>query len=705
MTIPLLTGQLLLTIKDLLHRIVKILSLPIGILCWLLLVYYHTAKNVAAGVFEHLEVMPYDLTYNLLSIGFYIGNTAYLFYRFEKNEKFDVVNILWKLFSFGIMGLATILFLIIGGKYIEQKTHFASYINAIFYNMALYIALLYFLSAMFTFRRFILYQKNRRKVISWNIFQAFAIIMLIFTVNPFEIHPSGQVMSLYFGLFSILCIYLSADIGWTSHLNVNQKLKTLGIFVVLILITIAYAWVISELTKLFDFYRKDENYDLYYIIAIFSTIYSGFSVLVLFSNLPASSVFEAQSNVISSFNKINQAILTNLEAPEIMNTLLSGAILTADADAGWITITAPETEEKLFIKWIQGITRHEIEDFMPQQELTHVVLTDRQPYVVKNLAKSRILGRSTIKHKSLLCVPICSNKNNYGSLTLLKEYTDAFEESVIDSVANLADQTGAALEHAAIIKKSIEFERYHEQLKIAKEMQKQLFPKSLPTSDAVELAVSNINAEEIGGDFYDVFTPNKQIVRIALGDVSGHGTTAAFYMAEVKGLFHVLAQMNISAQEFIINANNALSRCLQKGLFMTLTYLDINIEQQQFTLLRAGHCPSILYHAATDTTEMLREGVPGLGILREGNYEKLVPKDRPHDFAAGDFLVLFTDGITESKNTNREEFGYERLLATVEKNRFEKAQVLSQSILTAVQAFSGREIGEDDCTVMVIKFK
>lgn len=687
-----------------LQRIFNILSLPLGILCWLLLVTFHTANNVTAGVFHHLEITPLGVVYNLLSVGFYICNAWYLFYLFEKNEKFDVVNILWRLFSFGIMGLALILCLIIGGKYIQQTSHLSLYVNPVFYGISLYIALAFFLWAMFTFRRFILYQKNRRKVISWNIFQAFAIVMLVFTVNPFDIHPSGQVMSLYFFLFSILCIYLSADIGWTSHLNVNQKLKTLGIFVVLILIIIAYSWVISELTQLFEFYRKNENYDLYYIIAIFSVIYSGFSVLVLFSNLPASSVFEAQSNVISSFNKINQAILTNLEAPEIMNTLLSGAILTADADAGWITLAEPETEEKLAVKWLQGIRIQDIEQFTPQQELTHIVLADKHPYLVKNLHKNRILGRSSLKYKSLLCVPICSNKTNYGSLTLLKEYADAFEESVIESIASLAEQTGAALEHAAIIKKSIEFERYHEQLKIAKEVQKQLFPKSIPSSDTVELAVSNVNAEEIGGDFYDVFAPNKQVLRIAIGDVSGHGTTAAFYMAEVKGLFHVLAQMNISAQEFMINANSALSRCLQKGLFMTLTYLEINTEHQQFTLLRAGHCPTLFYHAATNSIEMLREGVPGLGILREGSYAKIVPKDRPYDFSEGDFLVLFTDGIIESKNTSREEFGYERLIEVVEKNRFAKAQILSQAILQAVQAFSGKEIGEDDCTVMVIKF-
>ncbi len=688
-----------------LQRIFNILSLPLGILCWLLLVVFHTANNVTAGVFHHLEITPLGVVYNLLSVGFYVCNAWYLFYQFEKNEKFDVVNILWRLFSFGIMGLSVILLLIIGGKYIQQNSHFSNYVNPVFYGISLYIALVFFLWAMFTFRRFILYQKNRRKVISWNIFQAFAFVMLVFTVNPFDIHPSTQVMSLYFGLFSILCIYLSADIGWTSYLNINQKLKTLGIFVILILIIISYSWVISELVHLFDFYRKNESYDLYYIIAIFSVIYSGFSVLVLFSNLPASSVFEAQSNVISSFNKINQAILTNLEAPEIMNTLLGGAILTADADAGWITLSEPETAQKLSVKWTQGIRPQEVEDFMPQQELTHIVLADRQPYLVKNIAQSRVLGRSGLKYKSLLCVPIYSNKTNYGSLTLLKEYANAFEQSVIESIASLAEQTGAALEHTAIIRKSIEFERYHEQLKIAKEMQKQLFPKSLPTSDAVELAVSNVNAEEIGGDFYDVFMPKKEILRIALGDVSGHGTTAAFYMAEVKGLFHALAQMNISAQEFIINANNALSRCLKKGLFLTLTYLEINLENQQFTLLRAGHCPTLFYHAASNRIEMLREGVPGLGILREGSYAKLVPKDKPYDFATGDFLVLFTDGITESKNAHREEFGYERLISTVEKNKTAKAQALSEAILQAVQAFSGREINEDDCTVLVVRFK
>ena len=168
------------------------------------------------------------------------------------------------------------------------------------------------------------------------------------------------------------------------------------------------------------------------------------------------------------------------------------------------------------------------------------------------------------------------------------------------------------------------------------------------------------DAAEIGGDYYDVVHTAEDIYKVALGDVSGKGTTAAFYMAETKGIFQALTHLDMTVSEFIISANRALAQCFSKGSFMTLTYLHIDMKNKMVELLRAGHCPTLYYSAGTDKLNSLSTGSIGLGIIRDETFKDYLTETDKFNFESGDLLILFTDGIIEARNPAKEEFGMDQ---------------------------------------------
>ena len=260
-----------------------------------------------------------------------------------------------------------------------------------------------------------------------------------------------------------------------------------------------------------------------------------------------------------------------------------------------------------------------------------------------------------------------------------------------------------ALENARLVRQSIDMERYHEQLKIAKEVQNKLLPTELPHSASIEFVAVSQNADEVGGDYFDVVRTEDGIYKAAIGDVSGKGTTAAFYMAEVKGIFHALTLLDLDIRKVVSTANQALAQCMQKGFFVTLTYLQIDEVKREVQIIRAGHCPAYMYRKSSDEISILREGTLGLGIVRDKSFIHFLKEPQTFIYEPGDFLVLYTDGIMEARNEDDEEFGYDRLEDIIVRNKAASAAGIASGIVGAVKQFAHKKIS-DDYTVLIIRF-
>lgn len=682
-----------------------------AILLWMVLLTFHLMQQVIT-IFpeDKAGVLVGGFWFKASLVGFLLSNTIFISRIFANIEKLHVTTLLWRLFMIGMIGITVIMVITFANKVTESLV-IHRYLGPVFFGLGLYALLIFFLSAVFIFRRFILYPRTRRKMIAWRLFLGFLYLSLLFPFNWGGISLGMYVVFSYIPI-SLLILALSANVRWIAYLNFNQKLRALGLFGLIMIVIVTYFVAARRLPVQLGVSSGDYlNTQFFQYIILFSVVYSSFSILVLFFNLPTSSIFEMQSFEIASFNKINQAIQSNLDYADIMNTLLDASVMAANAKAGWIEMISDDTGIPE-VRICKTISVQETQIIHQPVDLTQKIIQDRKYLLIRNTRwrrsfvrpYSRPAGNGESRYRCLLGVPIISNSHAYGVIYVVNDLVNSFEDVTVQSLVSFAEQAGIALENAKLVRNSIELERYQEQLKIAKEVQTQLLPRNLPFSEAIEFIAMSENAQEVGGDYFDVLQPKEHIYKVAIGDVSGKGTTAAFYMAETKGIFHALARLDLSVRQFIITANQAISECMQKGFFMTLTYLEIDTQKREIEMIRAGHCPAFFYDSASDQIQMLREGTLGLGIVRDMSFGKFIQETQKISYKYGDMLVLYTDGILEARNAAGEEFGYDRLQSEIEKNKKASAAEVAAGIVSSVKDFAQADI-DDDYTVLIIRFR
>ena len=653
---------------------------------------------------------------------FVVTNYVLVHELIRRIEKWDVIDLLWKLLVIGISGISvTFLFQLAEDQMFEQNIF--PLVKGLSESVSLYSVLIFCLSTIFIFRKLILYQKNRRKVWSWNILQGVFVLGLarlfiglgspVGPNTPQDINSSlfswdttGIYLTIVLPLFLGVSLFLSGNINWSAYLNYNQKIRSLGLLFVIILLFVAFYFMYP-----FHAFPDTDNafilltrkHLIYGMLFLFPFIYALLSAVVMIFNLQTSSVFEQRSIELATIQRINQSIQANLDTDEILRTLLDASLLTSNSTAGWIeTIETVDGVRKRTLSYSKGVTKEEIEYLRNREDLTEAVLESGKHMHIRNLRKHRNFRYAKTRIRSLLALPIQTSKHPVGVVYLVNELSGSFEEASILSLVSLTEQSGISIENAELVARSIDLEIYREQLKIAKTFQKQILPQALPGTDKIEFFVKSQEVDEIGGDFYDV-TQRGNTYKIAVGDVSGKGTTAAFYMAETKGIFQALTQLDIGVRDFILNANKALSHCFRKGTFMTLTYVHIHIDLMEVELLRAGHCQTLYYNSEEDKLCSLENGGLGLAMVRNASYAKYIPEPDRFPVKPGDLLILFTDGIIEAHNFDREEFGIDRLKEIVFRLRNTDSRLIAETLVQQVKAFTGGVI-DDDYSILVIRF-
>jgi len=286
----------------------------------------------------------------------------------------------------------------------------------------------------------------------------------------------------------------------------------------------------------------------------------------------------------------------------------------------------------------------------------------------------------------------------------LKEVSEGFNREMTNIIRAFVNQAGISIENFRLLYEAIENERYKEELKIAKMVQKGLLPKQLDMNSSFEIAAFSEAADEVGGDYYDAFTINKEKVALIIGDVSGKGTSAAFHMSQMKGVFNSLAQLGLPPKDFLCNANTALSTSLDRSSFVTCSYFIVDIAARKLEFARAGHCPTLYFDSQSEKSIFFEDKGLGLGILRNDEFGKFL-EVRNMQFNSGDILVLYTDGITEAKNMKKHEYGFERLGKLLQDNHSSSPTVIKDIIIKDLYNFCGQESLDDDYTMLIVKFK
>lgn len=247
--------------------------------------------------------------------------------------------------------------------------------------------------------------------------------------------------------------------------------------------------------------------------------------------------------------------------------------------------------------------------------------------------------------------------------------------------------------------------RLDEELQIARRIQRSLLPSSVPQIPGLCISDLCEPAMEVGGDYYDFFMLGPRQLGVLVADVSGKGTSAALYMAELKGLMLALSRTHRSPRALLIELNDLLANHLDNRSFITMTYAVIDLQAGTLTCARAGHTP-LLVVSGTKSDVIVPDGmVLGLSIPGASKRFGEILEEYTQTVKTGDVIVLYTDGITEAMNTNGDLFGDAALSTVVSAHRELDSAGIRERILRDVRAFVGDAEPHDDMTMVVLKLK
>jgi phosphoserine phosphatase RsbU/P len=286
--------------------------------------------------------------------------------------------------------------------------------------------------------------------------------------------------------------------------------------------------------------------------------------------------------------------------------------------------------------------------------------------------------------------------------------TDEFSKRVIAAALDgvkteSAGQTALAQEVArlttAIGREMAQRERLNRELEIAREVQEHLFPQRFPVVLGLDYCGHCRPAREVGGDYYDFLGLPDGRLGIAIGDVSGKGVGAALMMASLEASLRALAPVVDDPAELMGRVNSLVHQASATNRFATLFYAQFDPATRRMLYVNAGHNPPLVLRNSAGSCKVLRleTGGPVIGLLRH-RYERGV-----FTLEAGDLLVLFTDGVSESMNARDEEWGEERLIGFAKSCHGLTAVEGMWRILAAARAFAAGAEQHDDMTLVVLR--
>lgn len=244
-------------------------------------------------------------------------------------------------------------------------------------------------------------------------------------------------------------------------------------------------------------------------------------------------------------------------------------------------------------------------------------------------------------------------------------------------------------------------ERVKQELDIARTVQRTFLPSTTPDIPGYDSAAICLPAQETGGDYYDIICLDDERAAIAIGDVSGKGIQAAFYMTFVKGVIHSLCTIFPSPKMMLFRVNKLFNQHATRGTFISMIYGVLNSSDRTFTYIRAGHNPMLLKKADGTLSWLQPKGV-AIGMSKGENFNKVVEEDTI-TIEKGDVLVLYTDGITEAQNEAEKFYNEDRLFKLVKREKTTSATELRNLIIEDVRTFIGDALQYDDMTLVVIK--
>ncbi len=403
---------------------------------------------------------------------------------------------------------------------------------------------------------------------------------------------------------------------------------------------------------------------------------------------------------------------------DVLSLVLDSAIDVGGAERGFIMLASPAGELEFKMARSRGRVTLSGGSFATSRKIPEEVFRTGEPKIVADLLDSELanlhMGTVALGIRNVLCVPLrlvryldkaeaadVERERRIGVLYLdSREKGTLLSSSTRAGLETLATEAAVAIENARLYRETMEKAKMEQEMRIAAEIQQALLPKMVRAGSFFSAAAASIPCRSIGGDFYDYVDLPAGAMGFALGDVAGKGPPAALLSAMMQGIFAAQAASSDSPSQTITRVNLALYRRGIESRFVTLMYGALKPDGC-LTYCNAGHNPPLIISPgdANQKVRRLECGGPIVGLFDAATFDEETVMLNP-----GDWLIVFSDGVSEAMSASGDEYGENRIVTCVERNKLLEPRELLEALFADVREFTRGAAQSDDITAMVLRY-
>jgi len=497
----------------------------------------------------------------------------------------------------------------------------------------------------------------------------------------------------------ILIVFNSLKISWIAFISKKEKISLL-IQSIIISILFSLNYSISSVNSfngklLADF--SPSFYTFYTLILLYGGIYFAVLFFTTLFHIPTAEAYDRKAKEVSSLQYFSKLINEVLDFDDLAETITDLVTKVSGADSAWIIIENNNESKTIANKNIAYVDADLINKFLLRSGVCGRIAETK----ICSLSKYEDRARLSEKFGSIAITPLKSIDNQKRYLITARKNDLIFFEEDKTAINTFADYASIAIENSLLLEQSIEKQRLEKELDVARDIQKRILPVKNPVVNNLSISTFFTPAFEVGGDYYDFFEIDRNKLGFVIADVSGKGISAAFIMAEIKGIFNSLSKMIDTPKQILEKVNEILLQRLTKKDFVSALYGIIDSEKEELTFARAGHCPAILIRNSKIRT-FKTSGI-GLGLTNSFDFNNHL-EEITINLKDDDTLAFYTDGITESKNDKLEDFGEEHFSNILIEHSDKSVNEIADEVIKEVSLFSRSHHQYDDITLIILKW-
>src|SRR5215831_13446782 len=407
--------------------------------------------------------------------------------------------------------------------------------------------------------------------------------------------------------------------------------------------------------------------------------------------------------------ELSQVIISNTQLQPILDWMVEKTSAMVSADEGSIKLLGPEMSAApmtIVRKPRAGLESGSWEPAVSMSVMGYLLTKGDVLSTPDLLADPRFPGIKSVptRVRAVLAAPLRVNGNVTGMLAVLNRTPGRiWTPEEIQLLSIVASHSGDAIEKARLRaeaeeKRRIEEEqkRYESEFNQAKAIQMRLVPDQMLAVGPWEVHGQVIPARHVGGDYFDFFPLGEHRFGVAIADVSGKGLPASIMMSNVQASLRAFCDGATPIGEALGRVNRSVARSSMPGKFITLFYCEVDAQTNRMRFSNAGHNHPMLRRASGEIDEL------GTGGPMLGPFDTAVFEVGETDFAPGDALLLYSDGVSEAMDARDQEYGEDRLRALWKDSAAVATRDIPNRLIQDVVKFRGTKPQSDDITVLVV---